>query len=115
MAAIAKPLPCPLNPNIVAPVSCWDHVSHRDFSPPLSRASTFDVNTSKSCGEFDLYLNKTRVKFEMTAIDSNFTLNPRAPAAAAFAASKSAALTADNGNGLAHPRRLTAEMTAFGR
>src|ERR1700742_4518379 len=46
-AAIANPIPCPLKPNIVAPVSCWDHVSHKGFSPPLSKASTFDDNTSK--------------------------------------------------------------------
>ena len=43
----ASPFPCPLN-NIVAPVSCWDHVSHKGFAPPLSQASTFDANTSKA-------------------------------------------------------------------
>jgi hypothetical protein len=68
----ASPFPCPLN-NIVAPVSCWDHVSHKGFAPPLSQASTFDVNTSKASGKFDLYLNRIRLKFETTAIDSNFT------------------------------------------
>jgi hypothetical protein len=71
MAANANPFPCPLN-NIVAPVSCWDHVSHKGFAPPLSMPSTFDANTSKNRGEFDLYLNQVRLKFEMTAIDSNF-------------------------------------------
>jgi hypothetical protein len=35
---------------MVAPVSCWDHVSHKGFAPPLSQASTFDANTSKSSG-----------------------------------------------------------------
>src|SRR6266404_8155338 len=66
MAAIANPFPCPLN-NIAAPVSCWDHVSHKGFSPPLSQPSTFDANTSKRRGEFDLYLNKDRLKFETIA------------------------------------------------
>lgn len=52
--------------------SCWDHVSHKAFAPPLSTQSRFDANTGKSCGEFELYLNRIRVKFETTAIDSNF-------------------------------------------
>src|ERR1700722_3221879 len=72
MAATANPNPCPLNPNIVAPVSCWDHVSHKGFSPPLSCPSKIEVNVSKRCGYFDLYLNKTRLKFETIVIDSNF-------------------------------------------
>ena len=33
------------------------------FAPPLSTASTFDANTSKRRGEFDLYLNRIRLKF----------------------------------------------------
>ena len=37
-AAAASPIP--LIPNIVAPVSCWDHVSHKGFASPLSLAST---------------------------------------------------------------------------
>src|ERR1700687_2237653 len=73
MATTANPFPCPLNPNIVAPVSCWDHVSHKGFAPPLSTPSTFEVNTSKKRGLFDIYLSKIRLEFETTAIDSNFT------------------------------------------
>src|ERR1700749_302095 len=42
--AIASALSCPLNQYIVAPVSWWDHVSHKDFSPPLSAASRFETN-----------------------------------------------------------------------
>jgi hypothetical protein len=57
----------------VAPVSCWDHVSHKGFAPPLSQPSTIEANTSKSWREFDLYLNRIRLKFEVFAIDSNFT------------------------------------------
>jgi hypothetical protein len=41
-------------------------------------------------------------------------INPRPPAAAAFAASKSAALTGGNRNGTARQRQPAAEMTAFG-
>jgi hypothetical protein len=72
MVITASPFPCPLN-NIAAPVSCWDHVSHKGFAPPLSKPSTFDANESKNRRLFDLYLNRIRLKFEMTAIDSNFT------------------------------------------
>jgi hypothetical protein len=61
MAAIANPFPCPRN-NIVAPVSCWDHVSHKGFAPPLNKPSTFEANTSKNRGKFDLYFNKVRLK-----------------------------------------------------
>src|SRR5712664_2325128 len=63
MAATANPFPCPLNPNIVAPVSCWSHVSHKGFAPPLSKPGTFEENTSKNRGYFDLYLNKIRLEF----------------------------------------------------
>src|ERR1700730_17538961 len=73
MTTIANPAPCPLKPNIVAPVSCWDHVSHKGFAPPLSTPSTIEANTSKNSGQFDLYLNKIRLEFETTAIDSNCT------------------------------------------
>jgi hypothetical protein len=31
----------------VAPVSCWDHVSHKGFAPPLSKPSTIETNTDK--------------------------------------------------------------------
>src|ERR1700723_1373770 len=71
-AATANPNPCPLKPNIVAPVSCWDHVSHKGFAPRLNQPSTIEANTSKRWGYFDIYLNKARLKFETTAIDSNF-------------------------------------------
>jgi hypothetical protein len=56
----------------VAPVSCWDHYSHKGFAPGLSKPSTIKLNTAKNCGVFDLYLIQTRLKFETTAIDSNF-------------------------------------------
>src|SRR5262249_36089643 len=52
--------------------SCWVHISHKGFAPPLSRPSRFDANASKSWREFELYLSRTRLKFETTAIDSNF-------------------------------------------
>src|SRR5215471_8318828 len=52
--------------------SCWDHVSHKDFAPPLSALSRFKANAGKRRGEIDLYLNRLRLKFKMTAIDSNF-------------------------------------------
>jgi hypothetical protein len=68
----ASPFPCPLN-DIVAPVSCWDHISHKGFALPLSRTSTFVVNTSKNSGVFDLYFNIIQLKLEITAFDSNFT------------------------------------------
>jgi hypothetical protein len=50
MATTANPFPCPLNPNIAAPVSCWDHVSHKGFALRLSKPSTFKTNTRKSLG-----------------------------------------------------------------
>src|ERR1700730_1508305 len=50
MTAIANPFPCPLNPNIVAPVSCWDHVWHKGFVLRLSAPSRFELNTSKDRG-----------------------------------------------------------------
>jgi hypothetical protein len=56
----------------VAPVSCWDHVSHKGFAPRLSLPGRFDANTGKNSSEFDLYLNRIRLKFETTAVDSNF-------------------------------------------
>jgi hypothetical protein len=46
MAAIANPFP--LIPSIVAPVSCWDHVSHKRFAPPLSKTSTIEMNAGKN-------------------------------------------------------------------
>jgi hypothetical protein len=46
------------------------------------------VNTSKSCGYFDLYLNQVRLKFETTAIDSNFSINVCHAAAMADARAK---------------------------
>jgi hypothetical protein len=70
MTAIANPFP--LIPNIVAPVSCWDHVSHKRFAPPLNKASTIETNTGKNCAQLDLYLIQVRLKFETTAIDSKF-------------------------------------------
>ena len=51
---------------------CWDHVSHKDFSAPLSNPSPFETNESKNSRSFDFYLNCIRLKFETTAIDSNF-------------------------------------------
>src|SRR3954469_1430351 len=71
MAVIAIPIACPLILNIVAPVSCWDHVSHKGFAPPLSRASTIEMNTRKNQALLDLYLKWIRLKLEMSAIDSN--------------------------------------------
>jgi hypothetical protein len=53
----------------VAPVSCWDHNSHEAFALPLNEPSQVETNTSKTNGEFDLYLRRTRLKFEMTAIE----------------------------------------------
>jgi hypothetical protein len=73
MAATANTFPRPLKSNIVAPVSCWDHVSHKRFAPPLSKPSTFEAITSKTSAEFVLYLNRIQLKFEVFAIDSNFT------------------------------------------
>src|ERR1700704_848953 len=70
-AANANPIPCPLMP-IVAPVSCWDHTSHKGFAARLSCASTIELNTVQSFGKLNLYLNLIRLKFETTAIDSNF-------------------------------------------
>jgi hypothetical protein len=52
--------------------SCWDHVSHKDFAPLLSATSRFEANESKTLRQINLYLNLIRLKFEMTAIDSNF-------------------------------------------
>src|SRR3954453_13875837 len=76
-AAIASPIPCPLMP-IVAPVSCWDHHLHKGFAAGLSWPSTIELNTVQYYGYLNLYLNRFRLKFETTAIDSNFThLGPR--------------------------------------
>jgi hypothetical protein len=69
---------------IVAPVSCWDHVSHKGFAPPLNRASTIELNTVQTLGKLNPYLNRIRLKFETTAIDSNFMhpgASPMKPAA----------------------------------
>jgi hypothetical protein len=65
--------PCP-RLDIVAPrvFSRWDHVSHKDFSPPLSGTSRFEANENQTLGEFDACLRRIRFKFEMPAIDSNF-------------------------------------------
>src|ERR1700674_5050382 len=63
-ATTAIPVPCPLNPNIVAPASCWDHVSHKVFSRLLSEPSKIETNTSKNCRQIELYLNKIRLSFE---------------------------------------------------
>jgi hypothetical protein len=84
MAITANPFPCPLKPNIVAPVSCWDHVSHKGFAPLLNKPSTIEMNTSKSCGKLDLYLSQIRLKFETTAIDSNLGIKALRPANAGF-------------------------------
>src|SRR5262249_32352188 len=64
MVMTAKPIPCPLMLNTVAPVCCWDHKSHEDFAPPLNRPGCFEANTSKSCGEFEPVLSSIRFKFE---------------------------------------------------
>src|ERR1700748_1846222 len=50
MAATANPNPCPLKPNIVAPVSAGADVSHKALAPPLNQPSTIEANTSKRCG-----------------------------------------------------------------
>src|SRR5260370_28028131 len=36
MATTPKPFPFPPTPNILAPISCWAHVSHKGFAPLLS-------------------------------------------------------------------------------
>jgi hypothetical protein len=65
--------PCP-RLNMVAPVVLFlgDHMSHKDFAPPLSETSQFKTNENKSRGKFDEYLSCIRLKFETTEIDSNF-------------------------------------------
>src|ERR1700712_1675865 len=62
-AANASPVKCPLLPNIVAPVSCWDHVLHRGFAAPLNRATTIEANTAQIRGVFELHLRQIRFKF----------------------------------------------------
>jgi hypothetical protein len=57
---------------IVAPVSCWDHIAHKGFAAGLSWTSTIELNTAQYFGKLNLTLNQVRLKFETTAIDSNF-------------------------------------------
>src|SRR5262245_7392709 len=68
----SQPFPLSLEQHCGPRFSCWDHISHKGFAPPLSRPSRFDTNASKRRGEFKLYLNRIRLKFETSAIDSNF-------------------------------------------
>jgi hypothetical protein len=48
IATTANPLPCPLSLNTVAPVFCWDHVSHKAFSLLLSYPSRFEANEGQN-------------------------------------------------------------------
>jgi hypothetical protein len=57
---------------IVAPVSCWGHIAHKGFAARLSCASTIELNTVQIFEQLNLYLNRIRLKFETTAIDSSF-------------------------------------------
>src|SRR5215510_4340473 len=68
----SQPVPLSLEQHCGPRFSCWDHISHKGFAPPLSRPSRSEEHTSKRRGEFKLYLNRIRLKFETSAIDSNF-------------------------------------------
>jgi hypothetical protein len=77
---------------IVAPVSCWDHHSHKGFAPGLSKASTIELNTAQYFWKFDLILNRIRIKFETTVIDSNFMHPDASPMKLRFPPGKPTAL-----------------------
>src|SRR3954452_2316159 len=95
-AAKASPIPAPLMP-IVAPVSCWDHTSHKGFAPPLSCARSIELNTAQSFGYLNLYLNRIRLKFETTAIDSNFMHLGASPMKARTSQSETGRARCDSG------------------